>query len=187
MRWVARARRSARKTFGVAAEEHDFARAAVAQIAEPASELLRRELIAGGVEQDERGARLDLQLAQRGGRGFAQFGDLDFGVAADARDVVVQQRADFFAARFSQHDQADFHEGRMPARGPFISRPYFLRFSSSVLRLMPRIGGAADFVVRGFERGLDGFAFDVFERTQRADGAARCARRAVRAPENPRS
>ena len=73
------------KTLGVAAEENQFARAAVAQVAEPARELLRSELFSGGIEQDDRGGRVDFQFAQRGGTGVAQFADFDFGVVLDAR------------------------------------------------------------------------------------------------------
>src|SRR5580658_1444797 len=97
------------ETFGVAAEEDDFAGGMVAEAAEPARELLRAELIAGGVEQDEGGAGLHFQFAQSGGGGFADFGDGDFGVAADAFDVVVDESAELFAAGFSEHYEADFH------------------------------------------------------------------------------
>ena len=64
---VARGAEFGGKAFGVAAEKNDFARAAVAQIAEPVCELLRGELFAGGVEQNDRRARIDFQFAKRGG------------------------------------------------------------------------------------------------------------------------
>ena len=42
------------KTFSVTAQENQFARAAVAQVAEPSRELLRSELLSSGVEQNDR-------------------------------------------------------------------------------------------------------------------------------------
>src|SRR5271170_7684071 len=56
------------KTHGVATEKNKLSRTAVAHIAEPARELLRRKLPSSSVEQNYRCARLDLQSAQRGGR-----------------------------------------------------------------------------------------------------------------------
>src|ERR1700719_1019372 len=41
------------EAFGVAADEDEFAGAAVAEVTEPFCELLRGELLAGGVEQDD--------------------------------------------------------------------------------------------------------------------------------------
>jgi len=41
------------EAFGVTAQENELARAAVAQVAEPASKLLRGELLSGSVEQDD--------------------------------------------------------------------------------------------------------------------------------------
>src|SRR5271156_5212177 len=92
------------ETFGVAAEEDEFARAAVAQIAEPARELLGGELFSGGVEQDDRGGWVYFQFAQRGWAGVAEFADFDFGVVLDALDVVVHHGARFFAAGLAEHD-----------------------------------------------------------------------------------
>lgn len=99
------------KAFGIAAEENHLARGAIAQITEPASELLRRKLIAGRVEQDQSCAGLHLQFAKRSGRGLTKLHDFDFGVVADAGDVIVEERADFRTARFPEHDEADFHRG----------------------------------------------------------------------------
>src|SRR5271163_2613904 len=97
------------KAFGVAAEEDEFAGATVAKIAQPAREMLGGELFSGGVEQDDRGGGFELQFAQRGGAGVAQFADFDFSVVLDALDVVVQQGAGFFAAGLAEHDESDFH------------------------------------------------------------------------------
>jgi len=52
-------------------------------------------------------------------------------MAADALHVIVDHRAQFRAARFAEHQQPDFH-----------LRPYFLRFSRRVLRLMPSASAA---------------------------------------------
>ena len=92
-----------REAFRIAAEEDEFARAAVAQVAKPFCELLRGELLAGGVEQDDRCARVEFKFAKRGGASVAEFGDFDIGVVADAGGVVVEERAGFFAARFAEH------------------------------------------------------------------------------------
>ena len=56
----------------------------------------------------------------------------------DAAGVIVQQRADFGAARLAQQEKLNAHG---VARSAYC-RPYFLRLSSSVLRLMPRISAA---------------------------------------------
>ena len=56
-----------REAFRIAAEEDEFARAAVAQIAEPFCELLRGELLARGVEQNDRRARVEFKFAKRSG------------------------------------------------------------------------------------------------------------------------
>src|ERR1022692_2580866 len=98
------------KTFGVAAEENDFARATVAEIAEPARELLRRKLFPRSIEQHDCCARVDFQLTQSGGRGGAEFADFDIGVMANAANVIIQQSTDFRAAGFPEHKNANFHE-----------------------------------------------------------------------------
>src|SRR3984885_12164627 len=97
------------EAFGVAAEEDDFARAAIAQIAQPARELLGGELLSGRVEQHHRGGRIDLQFAKRGGAGVAEFADFDLGVMLNALDVVVHHGAGFYAAGLAEHNQSDFH------------------------------------------------------------------------------
>jgi hypothetical protein len=98
-----------RKSFGVAAKEDEFAHAAVAKVAEPFGELLRRELFAGGVEEDDCGGGIEFRFAESGGRGVTELGDFEVGVAADARGVVVDECAAFFAAGFAEHEKADFH------------------------------------------------------------------------------
>ena len=98
-----------REAFSIAAEEDEFARAAVAQIAEPFCELLRGELLARGVEQNDRRARVEFKFAQRSGASVTELGNFGVGVMADAGGVVVEERAGFFAARFAQHQEAEFH------------------------------------------------------------------------------
>src|SRR6185437_116107 len=99
-----------RKALRAAAREYDISGAAVAQVAQPSCELLRGVLLAGGIEQHERGAWGDLEPAQGFGARVAQFVNFDFGMAPDARGVVLHQRATFLAARLPDHYQADFHE-----------------------------------------------------------------------------
>ena len=91
--------------------------AAVAQIAQPARELLRGELLAGGIEQDDGRGWIDFQFAQSCRAGVAQLADFDFGVVLDALDVVAHHGASFFAAGLAEHDQADFH-ARTAVAGP---------------------------------------------------------------------
>jgi hypothetical protein len=64
-------------------------------------------LLAGGVEEDYGGVGVEFSFAP--GDGVAEFGDLYFGVMGDAFDVIVEQGAGFGLARFSQHDQVNFH------------------------------------------------------------------------------
>ena len=92
----------------------------------------------------------------------SQLGEFDRGVVADAGEVVVEEGAEFRATGFAEKDEAEFH-GALPKRGrgilsgkagifdrfaqndnqkPNQLRPYFLRLSRSVLRLMPRISAA---------------------------------------------
>jgi hypothetical protein len=97
------------KTFGVAAEEDEFAGAAVAEVTEPASELRGGELLAGGVEEDERGGGVDLEIAECGGRGVAELSGVDGAVVADAEEIVVEKGADFGATGFAEHEETDLH------------------------------------------------------------------------------
>src|ERR1019366_5091317 len=85
------------------------ARAAVTRFPEPLCKLRRRLLLSRIVEQDDRRGGIERELAERRGGVFAQFGELDFGESPDARGVIVDDRPDFRAARFSEHDEADFH------------------------------------------------------------------------------
>jgi hypothetical protein len=90
------------KTFGVAAEEYEFLGAAVAEVAEPASELRGGKLLAGGVEEDEDGGGVELEIAESGGRSVAELGGVDRAIVPDAKEIVVEQGADFGATRFAE-------------------------------------------------------------------------------------
>src|SRR5882762_6766231 len=59
--------------------------------------------------------------------GASRTSDFHGARAADALHIVVEDGAHFRTAGFAEHEQAEFH-----------FKPYFLRFSRSVLRLMPR-------------------------------------------------
>jgi len=90
------------KTFGVAAEENELAGAAVAEVAEPASKLRGRELLAGSVEKDEGGCGVELEVAEGGGRSVAKLGSVNGAIVADAKEIVVEQGADFGATSFAE-------------------------------------------------------------------------------------
>lgn len=97
------------ETLGIAAEENEFARAAVAEVGHPTSELGRRELLARGVEQNLGGNGINLKFLERDRGCFAQFAHSDDGVIRDAVNVFVEQRANFVMASLAEHDEADLH------------------------------------------------------------------------------
>jgi hypothetical protein len=97
------------KPFGITAQKNDFARAAIARFAEPLCKLIGGLVFSTGVQQDDRRRGIELQFAERCGGVFAQFAELHFGESPDARDVIVDDCANFRTARFSEHDDADFH------------------------------------------------------------------------------
>src|SRR5438132_3817645 len=111
---------------GVAAEEDEFARAAIAEFAKPFGEGVRIQVLPCGIKKDDGGDAIGVEFLT-GGVGITNFGDFDGARPADAFYVVVENSAHLGAARFSKHEEAEFH-----------FRPYFLRFSRRVLRLMPR-------------------------------------------------
>ena len=90
-----------RKTIGVAAKKNKFLGAAVAEVTEPAGELRRGELLAGGVEEDECGGGVELEIAERGRRSVAQLGGGHAAIVADAEKIVVEKSANFGAASFA--------------------------------------------------------------------------------------
>jgi hypothetical protein len=77
-----------REAVGVAAEENEFAGAAVAEFAEPLGESVRIESFSGGVEKDCGGSAVGVEPFV-GGLGVADFGDFDRTGAADAFYVVL--------------------------------------------------------------------------------------------------
>ncbi len=134
-----------RKSFCVATEKNQFPRAAVAQIAQPAGELLRSKLFPAGIEQDALRCGIQLELLERRRGPVAEFRYFDFSVACDACDIIVHQQAAFRAMRASEHEKSNFHWMRTEGKTFLYKRPYFLRFSSSVFRVIPRI--PADFEI----------------------------------------
>ena len=66
-----------------------------------------------------------------GGVAIPNFRNFDRTRTADAFYIVVKNSAYFGSPGLSEHEQSDFHFS-----------PYFLRFSNSVLRLIPRIVAA---------------------------------------------
>jgi hypothetical protein len=59
-----------------------------------------------------------------------------------AANVVVQKSLSFSAPRLPEHHQANSHS-MLPLRvAQFQMRPYFLRFSRRVLRLIPSMSAA---------------------------------------------
>ena len=143
------------ESFGIAAEKDDFAGAAIAQFLKPASELLRRELLAGSVKENGGCAGLDFQLATGCGRGVAKLGDFDFGEMADAGEVIVKQGANFLAARFTEHNEADFHS---------LNEAVFLALIEQGLAAdAENFRSFADFVVNCVQGGGDGLALEFFK------------------------
>jgi hypothetical protein len=77
---------------GVAAEKDEFARAAVAEFAEPFGEGVRIESFSGSVEKDRGSGAVGVEFLDSG-VAVANFGDFDGAGAADAFDVVVEDGA----------------------------------------------------------------------------------------------
>lgn len=98
-----------RKAFRAATEEDEFLGATVAEVAEPARELRSGELLAGGVEKNERGGGVELEIAQSGWRRIAQLGGVDGAIVADAEKIVIEKGANFGAASFAEHEETYFH------------------------------------------------------------------------------
>ena len=111
---------------GVATKKDEFAGAAVAEFAEPFGKGVRIETFPTGVEEHHGGGALGVELLASG-IGVANFGDFHGTRSADAFDIIIEESADFRAADLAEHKDVQLH-----------FKPYFLRFSRSVLRLMPR-------------------------------------------------
>src|SRR5580704_16792166 len=118
------------ETIGVAANENKLARSAIAEFAKPFCKSVGIEILASGVEEDCRCGAICVEFLD-GSVAVANLRDLDGRLTADAFHAVVDHRAHFHAARFAEHEQAGFH-----------FKPYFLRFSRRVLRLMPSASAA---------------------------------------------
>jgi hypothetical protein len=98
------------EALGCATEKGDLTHAPVAAGAQPAGELFGGKLLTGSIEKDDRRAGGDCDAAHLGGGILAQFFHFEIGEAADAGGVIVEQGADFGAAGFAEHQQADEHE-----------------------------------------------------------------------------
>src|SRR5208282_798769 len=153
-----------------AAQEDEFAGAAVAQLAQPTCEFRRSIWPAGGVQQDPACGGVGFDAGECGFLGLAEFSDADVGGAADASCVVFEEGTTFGAAGAVEEDEVEGHgcatsiitwwgvcrEWRRKAaatwrpgvggqrKRPSYSSPNFLRFSRRVLRLMPRISAARE-------------------------------------------
>jgi hypothetical protein len=93
---------------GVAAEEDEFADAAVAKFAEPLGEGVRIEILPGSVEKDNCGGALGVELFASGGT-IADLCDFQGTGAANALCIVVEDGAHFRAAGFSDHQKPNSH------------------------------------------------------------------------------
>jgi hypothetical protein len=114
-----------REAVRVSAKEDQLSGTAVAKFAEPFGKGVRIESLSRGVKKNDGGGAVCVQFLNRG-VGVAYLSDLDGAGAADTLGVVVEDGAHLGAARFAEHEEAKFH-----------FKPYFLRFSRSVLRLIP--------------------------------------------------
>ena len=104
--------------------------AAIAKFSEPFCESLRTEALACSVQQNRGRSAIRIKLFDRR-VAIADFQNLDRRLPRDALCVIVNHGPQFRAPRLPEHEQANFH-----------FNPYFLRFSSSVLRLMPSASAA---------------------------------------------
>src|SRR6266446_3479373 len=106
-----------REAIGVAAEENQFADAAVAELREPFGEGVRIEIFPGGVEKDDGGGAVGTKFLD-GGMGIAHLRDFDGTGAADAFDVVIEDGTHLGAAGFAEHQKPNFHDGLVSPEDP---------------------------------------------------------------------
>jgi hypothetical protein len=88
---------------GVAAQEDQFARAAVAEFPEPFGEGLRIKIFSVSVEKDHGGGAFRVEFLQSGSA-VADFGNFDRARTANALYIVIDDGTQFGTARFSQHE-----------------------------------------------------------------------------------
>src|SRR5579862_1486536 len=116
-----------RKTLGIAAQKRNLVRPAISELAKPARELLRCELLTGSVQQNNGCARLDLQLAEGDGGRIAQLTHFHFCVMANSADVIVKKRPRFRAPCLAEHDEADSHRWIPGGAGNLPDAVYYHR------------------------------------------------------------
>lgn len=87
----------------ISAKKNQFARAAVAQLAQPAGKLLRGLRIAAGIEQNHR-CSVQLQLFEVRRTRVFQFRYVYFGEMSNPLQIVFQQCPAFRTPRLPQHD-----------------------------------------------------------------------------------
>jgi hypothetical protein len=91
------------KAVGVAAEEDQFAGAAVAEFPKPFGEGVRIKVLSGSVEKNYGGGAVCVEFLQCSVC-IADFGDFQRTRAADAFFIVIEDGAHFGAAGLAQHD-----------------------------------------------------------------------------------
>jgi hypothetical protein len=100
------------ETVSVAANEDDFAGAAIALFTEPAGEGVRVVDLSGGVEEKSGGGAIGIELLD-GGASVADFGDFDGAGTADAFEIVREDGSELGVTGFAEHEEADFHGGSL--------------------------------------------------------------------------
>ncbi len=99
------------KSFRIAAQKNNFARAAVARFAEPLCELRRRLRFSRVVQQDHGRVGSSVSLRSEAAESSRNSVSCTSANRPMRATIVVQQRADFRTAGFSEHDQVNFHRG----------------------------------------------------------------------------
>ena len=118
------------ETIRIASNKDQLACAPVALFGQPFGKSLRTEILAGGIKENDRRGPIRIHFLD-GRRSIAHFRNLDRRVTLDALHIVVKHSAHLGTPGLAEHEQLNLH---------FSS--YFFRFSSSVLRLIPRISDA---------------------------------------------
>jgi len=99
----------------IAADENDFAGAAIALFAEPTGEDGGIVDFSGGVEEESGSGTIGVEFFD-GGIGVAYFGEFDRTRTGDAFEIVREDSGEFGAARFAEHEEANFHGGSVEHR-----------------------------------------------------------------------
>jgi hypothetical protein len=174
------------KAIGISANKNDFAGAAIALFAEPAGQSFGALRFATGIEEEYGGGAVGVETLNYG-TSVVDLVDFDGSSVADALHVIIEDRTKFWAAGFAEHEQAEAHEEVQSLKlkvesekavqektslktghykNELLQTVLFALFEQRFPADAENFGGFCDVVAGGFQGLGNGFALEVFERTQ---------------------